>query len=399
MASKTIYSSSDDFKEFPFANLKGGKPTLVSSNNYFIKYTIQDHPIYIQLPKCKSKQGIINVGKKYFIDFLLTSDNEDFITWIEALETFSIDYLYTNRSEWFEEEMEKEEIETYFVSPIRVFKSGKFYILRVPIASAMGKPVMKIYNEDEVEVSYDSINEDTLLLSVLEFKGIKCSPRSFQLEIEAKQMMSMKPDEIFNQCIFRSSKPTESSSIENSVSTTTPQSLGEEMIQQIEEPHDVFVEDNHSDPDTDNSREQQPILEENGDVPLLLTNEQTPEPELMELNITTDDLEKNDQLQNDLEEDTSLEKTSNSYGLEEVEDFASSIETQQPLQLKEKGELYYEMYGDAKRRAKMLKDMALSAYLEAKEIKQKYNLDDSDEDSSDEESNESDEEYEILEKL
>jgi hypothetical protein len=399
MASKTIYSSSDDFKEFPFANLKGGKPTLVSSNNYFIKYTIQDHPIYIQLPKCKSKQGIINVGKKYFIDFLLTSDNEDFITWIEALETFSIDYLYTNRSEWFEEEMEKEEIETYFVSPIRVFKSGKFYILRVPIASAMGKPVMKIYNEDEVEVSYDSINENTLLLSVLEFKGIKCSPRSFQLEIEAKQMMSMKPDEIFNQCIFRSSKPTESSSIENSVSTTTPQSLGEEMIQQIEEPQDVFVEDNHSDPDTNNSQEQQPILEENGDVPLLLTNEQTPEPELMELNITTDDLEKNDQLQNDLEEDTSLEKTSNSYGLEEVEDFASSIETQQPLQLKEKGELYYEMYGDAKRRAKMLKDMALSAYLEAKEIKQKYNLDDSDEDSSDEESNESDEEYEILEKL
>lgn len=399
MASKTIYSSSDDFKEFPFANLKGGKPTLVSSNNYFIKYTIQDHPIYIQLPKCKSKQGIINVGKKYFIDFLLTSDNEDFITWIEALETFSIDYLYTNRTEWFEEEMEKEEIETYFVSPIRVFKSGKFYILRVPIASAMGKPVMKIYNEDEVEVSYDSINENTLLLSVLEFKGIKCSPRSFQLEIEAKQMMSMKPDEIFNQCIFRSSKPTESSSIENSVSTTTPQSLGEEMIQQIEEPQDVFVEDNHSDPDTNNSQEQQPILEENGDVPLLLTNEQTPEPELMELNITTDDLEKNDQLQNDLEEDTSLEKTSNSYGLEEVEDFASSIETQQPLQLKEKGELYYEMYGDAKRRAKMLKDMALSAYLEAKEIKQKYNLDDSDEDSSDEESNESDEEYEILEKL
>ena len=399
MASKTIYSSSDDFKEFPFANLKGGKPTLVSSNNYFIKYTIQDHPIYIQLPKCKSKQGIINVGKKYFIDFLLTSDNEDFITWIEALETFSIDYLYTNRSEWFEEEMEKEEIETYFVSPIRVFKSGKFYILRVPIASAMGKPVMKIYNEDEVEVPYDSINEDTLLLSVLEFKGIKCSPRSFQLEIEAKQMMSMKPDEIFNQCIFRSSKPTESSSIENSVSATTPQSLGEEMIQQIEKPQDVFVEDNYSDPDTDNSHEQQPILEENGDVPLLLTNEQTPEPELMELNITTDDLEKNDQLQNDLEEDTSLEKTSNSYGLEEVEDFASSIETQQPLQLKEKGELYYEMYGDAKRRAKMLKDMALSAYLEAKEIKQKYNLDDSDEDSSDEESNESDEEYEILEKL
>ena len=398
MASKTIYSSSEDFKEFPFANLKGGKPTLISNNNYFIKYSVQDHPIYVQIPKCKSKQGILKVGRKYFIDFLLTNDNEDFITWIEALETFSIDYLYNNRTEWFEEEMEKEEIETYFVAPIRVFKSGKFYILRVPIASAMGKPVMKIYNEDEVEVPYDSINEDTLLLSVLEFKGIKCSPRSFQLEIEAKQMMSMKPNEIFNQCIFKSSKPMEPSSIESDDTNTSSQCLGEPINLQMEDPS-VLVEDNVSDTDVNSSEQEQPILEENVDAPILLTNEQSDEPELMELNINTEVLEKDDQLQNDLEELTSLEKTSNSYGLEEVDDFEAKMETQQPLLLKEKGELYYQMYGDAKRRAQMLKDMALSAYLEAKEIKQKYNLDDSDEDSSDGETNESDEEYEILEKL
>ena len=418
MASKTIYSSSDDFKIFPFSNLTGGKPSLVSNNNYFIKYSIHDHPIYVQIPKCKSKQGIINVGKKYFIDFMLTNDNEDFITWIEALETFSIDYLYDNRTEWFEEEMEKQEIETYFVSPIRVFKSGKFYILRVPLASAMGKPVMKIYNEDEVEVPYDSINENTLLLSVLEFKGIKCSPRSFQLEIEAKQMMSMKPDEIFNQCIFKSSKPIEPSQVEESVTEDNNQDtqrLGKEVIQDVEEEVPVLIENNEPHIDTSTSEQQESILEENEDNLLLLTNESTTEPTtepttestngpttestFMELNMTPDGLEKNTPLQNDLEEHVSLEKTHNSYGLEEVDDFDVNVETQQPLQLKDKGELYYEMYGDAKRRANMLKDMALSAYLEAKEIKQKYNLDDSDEDSSDGESHESDEEYEILEKL
>ncbi len=392
MANKTIYSSSEDFNNFPFDSLKGGKPVLIASNNYFIKYNIEEHPIYVQIPKCKSKQGIINVGKKYFIDFLLTNDNEDFITWIEALETFSIDYLYTNRAEWFEEEMEKEEIETYFVSPIRVFKSGKFYILRVPIASAMGKPVMKIYNEDEVEVPYDSINEDTLLLSVLEFKGIKCSPRSFQLEIEAKQMMSMKQNEIFNQCIFKSSKRDVVQD-----DNKGPQSLGEEVNKETRE-QEVLVEDNNSDLD-DSVEQPETVLEETSEEPLLLTNEPTIESELVEVNIQTDDLEKNAEIQIDLEEADSLEKTTNSYGLEEVDDFEAKVEIEQPLQLKEKGELYWEMYGDAKRRAKMLKDMALSAYLEAKEIKQKYNLDDSDEDDSDRESNESDEEYEILEKL
>lgn len=399
MASKTIYSSSDDFKQFPFVNLKGGKPTLVSNNNYFIKYNIEEHPIYIQIPKCKSKQGIINVGKKYFIDFLLTNDNEDFITWIEALETFSIEYLYNNRTEWFEEEMEKEEIETYFVSPIRVFKSGKFYILRVPLASAMGKPVMKIYNEDEVEVPYDSINENTLLLSVLEFKGIKCSPRSFQLEIEAKQMMSMKPDEIFNQCIFKSSKPVEPTLVESHEDVKNDsQSLGKPVTEEQQEQM-VLVEDNDSDIDVNVQSQQESILEENDNDAILLTNEQTPESESTDVNITPDDLEKNTQLQNNLEEQSSLEKPTNSYGLEEVDDFEEKVETEKPIQLKEKGELYYEMYGEAKRRAKILKDMALSAYLEAKEIKQKYNLDESDGESSDEELNESDEEYDILEKL
>ena len=54
------------------------------------------------------------------------------------------------------------------------------------------------------------------------------------------------------------------------------------------------------------------------------------------------------------------------------------------FKLKERDDVYYEMYREARQKAKVAKDLALSAYLEAKEIKNKYMLDDiSDSDESD----------------
>ena len=53
------------------------------------------------------------------------------------------------------------------------------------------------------------------------------------------------------------------------------------------------------------------------------------------------------------------------------------------MKIKDQKDIYYEMYHEAKRRAKMAKDMALNAYLEAKKIKQTYGInDDSDSDGS-----------------
>ena len=55
------------------------------------------------------------------------------------------------------------------------------------------------------------------------------------------------------------------------------------------------------------------------------------------------------------------------------------------ISIKQRKDVYYEMYREALRKAKVAKDLALSAYLEAKHIKNKYMLDD----ISDEEEEES----------
>lgn len=54
------------------------------------------------------------------------------------------------------------------------------------------------------------------------------------------------------------------------------------------------------------------------------------------------------------------------------------------VQIKKRNDVYYEMYKEAKKKAKIARDLAVSSFLEAKQIKQTYLLktnEDSDSDS------------------
>jgi hypothetical protein len=73
------------------------------------------------------------------------------------------------------------------------------------------------------------------------------------------------------------------------------------------------------------------------------------------------------------------------FNLEEISELDS-------IQLKKRNDVYYEIYREARRKAKIARDLALSAYLEAKRIKNTYMLDNLKE--SDESDNDFDEEYE-----
>jgi hypothetical protein len=52
-------------------------------------------------------------------------------------------------------------------------------------------------------VSSDCLKDETDVLVILEFKGIRCSARDFHIEIELKQMMIIKPVQLFANCAIR----------------------------------------------------------------------------------------------------------------------------------------------------------------------------------------------------
>ena len=317
-----IYEPNDSFD---FSKLSLCKPIPTSSGgSFFIKFIVGEKSLYIQPPKCTIKQVVSkSVGKKTYCDLIFQQENDVFIRWMETLETHTQQSLYDHRQEWFKTDLERDDIEQSFVSPMKVVKSGKQYIIRAIFATNQ----LKIYDEDEDPVALESIVENTSVMVILEIQGVRTGNNSFQVDIEIKQMMVMKPEEIFSGLRIKYAKSgsnvTKEDSLVNSkaeaFAATTTTTMGSQE-KPVEEP---IIQN------TDENVNFKPVL--------------------------TDELE-----------EVNIEPTT------------------ETIQLKERKEMYYQMYQEARQKARVARDLALSAYLEAKQIKNKYMLDDILESSSDE---------------
>jgi hypothetical protein len=359
---------------FPFEKMTMISPTVLSGGNYFLKMLVNQGPLYIQMPKSKTKGGIIQSGKRSYCDLLFTNEDEELIQWMEDLEKFACQYIYDHREKWFETEMELTDIENYFASPLKTFRSGKFYLGRANIPQRLGKIHLKIFNEEHQSVEVDTITDKTDMISIVEIQGIKCSARSFQIEMEVKQMMTLETKDLFETCIF-------------GAKTSTQESLAKDSGESIDDNSRSLV-----DIDTTDNQEQDTVFiqTEPSEMSTLedflgeSTLENTSGPN-GENNIT---LENNDNDDDDISDTPSLENMEETQPLHldemEVDVMNELIADQEVVHIKARNDVYYELYREARKKGQIAKKMALDAYLEANKIKQTYHLE-SDEDESDEE--------------
>ena len=344
---ENIYEATESF---PFDKLVLLKPTAVAGGNYFIKFRINDSPLYIQSPKCQTKQGIQKAGKRYYSDLMFTNENENFIQWMERLENYTQKYIYEHRSEWFETDLEMHDIENSFSPSLKLYKSGKYYLARMNVPALLGKCTLKIYDERENEIDVESISENANVITILEIQGVKCSARSFQIEIEIKQMLVLKPVNMFEKCI-----------------------LTKHIPKSVDATFSDVVED-----DSKDSKDSKDLANSNS-----ITNESE-----NLINTTTEPTEFEEDLEepetfshNDLEIEIPIPAFSDDPV--EVEFALDELPETDIMQLKTRNDVYYKMYRDAKRNAKIARDLALSSYLEAKRIKNTYMLDELDDSDSD----------------
>lgn len=354
--------------EFPFDKLVLTPPTLMSGGNYFIKFIIEGSPLYIQPPKCKTKNGITKSGKKPYTDLLFTNENQDYISWMENLESYICKTIYENRSKWFETDMELQDVENYFVSPLKIYKSGKFYLARTNIPTRLGKMALSIYDENENMVEPDSIQDTTNLITILEIQGIKCSARSFQLEMEVKQMMVLKPSNLFEKCIIKSAVP------QKKEEETLVKTQHDENSEQINNESSIQVNSIQKTTDS-NSEEEQPIQDVLGLSDILDDDNKEEIPQESIANSNSENVDDSLEIESDLE------------SLAEFNLDIESVPETETVQLKQRNDVYYELYKQARRKARTAKKMALSSYLEAKRIKNTYMLDDILDSDSDTDSN------------
>lgn len=382
---ENIYNTDTSFE---FNSLHLAKPQPFPGGNYFMRLTVSGKPLYIQPPKCIMKQGFAKSGKKFYSDFMFSNENTEFIEWMEKVETFCQNTIYNHSSEWFEDKMDIGDIENYFTSPLKIYKSGKFYVLRVNIALNLGKPLIKIYNENEDQIDFQDLKENTNILSILEVKGIKCSATSFQLEFDVKQIMTVQVSNLFEKCLFNRQPAiitpilSKTESITEVVNKTSPPEIKPEDESDELKDTEVIVEDVSEDENTDDS------LQSNTNKEIDETTENSFEENNNDVKLIENNLEKNDQenSSNLIEtNEESLEKKTTEE-LEEINFTLDKINEDDTFKIKDKNNVYYEMYKEAKKKAKIARDLALSSILEAKRIKNTYMLEDvtsSDEDNSD----------------
>lgn len=329
--------------DFNFNNLYLGVPISQPASTYLTRIIFNNKPLFIQAPKCITKNGFVKVGKKIYCDLMFTNEDTIIIDWMEKLENKCQELLFVKRESWFETEMTKEDIETSFSSPFKIYKSGKYYILRVNV-----KPNIKIFNENGSEVVMEEVKPEATMISILDIHGIKFTARNFQMEIELKQSMVVSPDPFLDTCLIKQS---------NSKPVTMPEEKISTIVNKILETRQ------------NNSSSSQQIPEpkiENSSIPLAKPEIfETPkqikeEPKNVESPLLDLELETDDLMEFDLNINDNLETIS----------------------LKDPKQVYYDLYHQTMEKAKIAKEEYKKIYLEAQNIKDKYMLNvESDEDS------------------
>lgn len=186
-----------DVSSIDFKDIQLGKPNKGLGNEYFSNIIFNRRPLYIQTPKCYTKRGILQNKNRSVCD--LYFEDTQFNNLLVNIETKIKNLIYNNRQEWFENDINNEDIEYFFNTNIKTNEDKPIQtILRtvnVKKKELSSSKNIEIYDEEENILSYDAILGKKLITIIL-VKQIRFTNSSFYLDIELKHIMIINNYEI-----------------------------------------------------------------------------------------------------------------------------------------------------------------------------------------------------------
>tara|TARA_Y100000748_G_scaffold256376_2_gene222769 strand:+ start:115 stop:1320 length:1206 start_codon:yes stop_codon:yes gene_type:complete len=383
-----IYTLDDKFE---FDDIELEHPNSLQGGSYFTRMNMHSSPLYIQTNPCSTKSGIVKTAKKSYCDLMFSSHDDKAIQWFENLERRCIDAIFQKKDLWFHNEMELDDIETSFTSPIRLYKSGRNYLIRCNIANtSLSSGTFKCYDEHTNPISLDKLdNTEVKIIPLLEVQGIRFTSKNFTLELALKQVMVIEAPDFMNECFIQPGniKSIRQKTPEPEIDESKHLELEEDELQGgkpqgVESPEAKLQE-----AELQEAELQEAELKEDkssGAVTLDHQENETPETDHQEVDSLEASLEHKDNdeskqlginespIQEKIQ-DTS-EQVSSPTLLDEVTLDYNNLGNE-PVKLKSPEEVYYDLWYEARTRAKLAREEAIKAYLEAKNIKNTYMLD------------------------
>ena len=416
---------------FDFTKLSISQPSAIQGGSYITKIKCDNNPLYIQTPKCLTKQGLNETSKKAYIDLMYSNDNDTVMEWFENLESTLVKLIYEKRELWFQNEMELEEIENFFNPITRAYKGGKFHLVRINIPrnkTLNSQYLCNVYDENENILPISDLNDTHSIIPCLEVQGIKFSARNFQVELVGKQLMVLINKPIFNSCIIKRDSPKSSFNkanddddivltnddlqtvmlsettgvVEITDNVETSSDTKQNTLETINQDQD---QDQDQDPDPiTNTTDNQTTSEPDGIITHIDVqgihdhdNQLEPDDDPIETDNDNNNVSDNADKNNSMKDNLSIININNINNIKKelvsLEDVSNEINinnVKANIKLKNPNDVYYEIYRVTKQKAKEHKQAAIIHYLEAKKIKNTYLLNDlydSNDSSTDEDEN------------
>ena len=317
-----VYEINNDF---PFSKMTLENPEPISNGFYFIKLAVDNKPLYVQLPKCSMKNGIISNKKEKYCDLLyFHKDQEQLIDWIEQMEISCKDMIDNKKSLWFQSDLTRDDIDNMMTPLYRLYKSGVNVLIRtyIDVNKHNGKPKCLFYDDNENDIDISSIDNSHSIIPLIHIEGIRFSSKTFELDIKLTQMMVVEKDK-----------------------EEEPPSLGKENVVEKK----IVSFSSSSDASSSSS-----------------------------------DTSSSDTSSSDAS--SSCSDMTNEIQEVSLDNLETLITTTTKMELKKPNQVYYKIYKEARKKAKKMRQNAIEAFLKVKQIKTKYmlqHLDDSSDDSSD----------------
>ena len=309
---------------FDFSIVTTSIPVKVQGDTYFSKIGLNGNiPLCIQTPKCLTKNGIIKNGKKMYCDLIYDKNSDDFIEWIENLEARCYQLISENSHKWFQSKLNISDVEKSFTSITSTYKSGKFKVVR---ALVKNENEFRMFDDSETSMDVHDITSDIIIIPVLEISGIKFTSKQFHVEIELKQVMILNKsyNNYTSKCLIDKNK--------------------------INSYNILNIKEHLEEPKTPNA------------IAQIINEKEEPLPNNEHLLVISN---------LDFPEGVEIEKTDN---IKEIVDFVFD-NNEEPMVLKKPMFIYYGVYKEARKKAKIAKRDAHLALIEAKNIKKAYMLD------------------------
>jgi hypothetical protein len=352
---------------FLFNRLSLENPEPISNGFYFIKLLSANNPLYIQMPKCNMKNGIVSNKKEKYSDLLyLHKDNTRLIDWIEKLETKCKDMIDNKKKVWFQSDLTRDDLDTMLTPSYRMYKSGANVLLRayIDIDKQTGKDKCLVYDESQNMLDVLRVDNDREIIPLLHLEGIRFSSKTFEIDIKIIQIMIMNKTIDESVCMIKKTVITDEA--QNVTVVKTPEVIQplEEIKLQAKQQHNEQVQAKQHDQVMQAKQHDQVMQAKQHDqVMQAKQHDQVKENHKSK----TDWIQQTEQVKEDVILEVSLDDLSNIS--EEI------------LELKKPNQVYYKIYKAAREKALKMRQNAIEAFLEAKQIKTKYmlqHLDDSD---------------------